>query len=310
MTPKTLAAIYPEKVAFSVSIILKGLSKLFAPLIYIANSISNGLLKCFGINVSYEDKEALSGDEFRTVVSESRSFVSTKHKSMFLAILDIEKVTVDDIMIPRGEIIGIDISEPWEEILEQLETGQHTRLAVFDGDIEHLKGLVHIRYILNLMAEDKLSLENILNLVEMPYFVLEGTGLFQQLVQFQNERKRSCFVVVEYGDIQGLVTLEDILEEIVGEFTTDLAAMSKNIIQKDADTYLIDASASIRELNKILGWFLPLSGPKTLNGLITELLGFIPPPKCCLKLNGYPCEILQVKDNMVKTVKIQLIPVK
>lgn len=305
MTPKTLAAIYPEKIALSVSFLLKILSKLFAPLISFTNIISNGVLKLFGIKVNYQDVDhKLSGEELRTVVNESGSFNSNKHKSMFLSLLDLEKVAVEIIMVPRGEIVGIDISEPWDDLLEKLQTAQHTRLAVFDGEIERLKGLIHIRSILNLMAEEKLSLENMLELIEEPYFILEGTGLYEQLIRFQNEKKRSCFVIDEYGDLQGLVTLEDILEEIVGEFTTDVASMSKNIIKESDSIYLIDGGATIRELNKVLGWQLTLDGPKTINGFITELLGFIPPPQSCLKLNGFVCEILQVKDNAIKTLRL------
>lgn len=309
MTPKTLAAIYPEKIALAVALPLAILSKLLSPIISLTNSFSNGLLKLFGFPVSYQEKEGLSGEELRTVVSESSSFYSAKQKSMFLGLLDLDKVTVDDIMIPRGDIVGLDISQPWDELLEQLETAQHTRLPVFEGQIEHVKGVIHIRSILKLMAEEKLESENIMAVVEQPYFILEGTGLYQQLIQFQRQKKRSGFVVDEYGELQGLVTLEDILEEVVGEFTTDMAAISKDVTKADESTLLIDASITIRELNKYLDWQLPLDGPKTLNGLITEQLGFIPPSKCCIKLNGYPCEILQVKDNMIKTVKVQLISV-
>lgn len=309
MTPKTLAAIYPEKVAFAVSMLLRILSIGLFPLITLSSALSNGLLRLFGVNTSYQSEESLTGEELRTVVKESGSFSSSRYKSMFLALLDLESVTVEDIMIPKGEIIGIDLTESWTSLLYRLETAQHTRLPVYEGDIEHVKGMIHIRNILNLMAEEKLSIDNIHEVIEKPYFVLEDTGLYQQLIQFQQEKRRSGFVVDEYGNMKGLVTLEDILEEIVGEFTTDVASLSKNVIQEDDQTFLIDATISIRELNKILSWALPLHGPKTLNGLITELLGFIPPAKCCLKLNSYPCEILQVKDNMIKTVRITLKPI-
>ena len=306
MMPKTLAAIYPEKVAFAVSLLLTLLSRILSPFISFTNFISNGLLKVFGFHIRTQGQEVLSGEELRTVVNESGSFSSAQQKAMFLGLLDLDKVTVDDIMVPRGEVIGLDLTLPWEELLERLETAQHTRLPVFDGELEHVKGVIHIRSILNLLVDEKFSKEHLLELLEKPYFVLEGIGLYQQLIQFQREKRRIAFVVDEYGDIQGLVTLEDILEEIVGEFTTDIASLSREITWVDASTVLIDAGISIRELNKALQWSLPIDGPKTLNGWITEMLAFIPPSNFCIKLNGLPCEILQVKDNVVKTVKVKL----
>lgn len=306
MTPKTLAAIYPEKVAFPVSLLLTVLSKILSPLISFTNGLSNTLLNLFGVNTNQEDKESLSNEELKTIVNESNTFSSSKQKNMLLSLLDLEKTTVNDIMVPNSEIIGIDISDPWDEVIEQLETAQHTRLAVFDGELDNLKGLIHIRNILNLMAEDKLSIDNLLANVEAPYFVIEGTGLYQQLVKFQQEKRRSGYIIDEYGDIQGLITLEDILEEIVGEFTTDIAALNKNIIKESHNSYIINASATIRELNKEFNWTLNIDGPKTLNGFITELLGIIPPAGCCLKINSHPCEILQVKDNAIKTVRISI----
>ncbi len=304
MTPKTLAAVYPEKVAMPTSFILQALSTLLSPIISFTSYLSNALLRLIGINVNHNQKEILSGEELKTVVSESGVFTSIKQKNVLLSLLDLEKVTVNDIMVPRSEVIGIDVSEPWAELLEQLETAQHTRLPVFDGELENLKGHIHLRNILNLMANQTLNIERLLAHVEAPYFIIENTGLYQQLTKFQNDKKRSGFIIDEYGDIQGLITLEDILEEIVGEFTTDMASLSKNITKENSHYYRIDGSATVRELNKDLAWSLTLEGPKTLNGLITEHLGFIPPPECCLKINGYPCEILQVKDNAVKTVRI------
>lgn len=306
MTPKTLAALYPEKVAFPVSLLLTVLSKLLSPLITFTNAISNRLLIIGGVNVNQKNKERLSGEELRTVVNESGAFASNKQKNMLLGLLDLEKTTVNDIMVPASEVIGIDLSDPWDEIIEQLETAQYTRLAVFENTLENLKGHIHIRSILNLMAENKLSFDNFILHIEEPYFVIEGTGLYQQLVKFQKAKKRSGYIIDEYGDIQGLITLEDILEEIIGEFTTDISTLNKNIIKENDTTYLINASATIRELNKVLNWGLSLKGPKTLNGLITEQLGFIPPAECCLKINEHACEILQVKDNTIKTVRLTL----
>lgn len=304
MTPKTLAALYPERVAFPTSFLLHVLLKLFSPVITLTSFMANALLRTLGVKVDSDKKEIISGEELKTVVNESGVFSSRKQKNMLLSLLDLEKVTVNDIMVPRSEVIGLDIADPWDELLEQLETAQHTRLPVFNGDLENLKGHIHLRSILNLMANETLTLESLLENIEEPYFIIEGTPLYQQLAKFQKDKKRSGFIIDEYGDIQGLTTLEDILEEIVGEFTTDIASMSKNIIKQEDGYHLIDGSATIRELNKDLKWSLSLDGPKTLNGLITEYLGFIPPADCCLKINNTPCEILQIKDNAIKTVKI------
>ncbi len=304
MTPKTLAALYPERIAFAASFFLKGLLYIFSPIVKLLSQISNGLLKLFRVTVDVEKEDGLSGEELRTIVHEAGTLVSSKHKSMLLSILDLDKVTVDDIMVPRGDIVGIDLSDDWDDILNQLETAQHTRLALFDGSLEHAKGTIHMRSIVNLLAEDKLTKDSLRKFTEKPYTVLEGTGLYQQLLAFQSEKRRICFIVDEHGDLQGLVTLEDILEEIVGEFTTDMASLSKDIV-KDADgTYLVDAQISIRDLNRTLGWQLPTSGPKTLNGLITETLGFIPPAHCCLKLGAYYCEVIQVSESKIRIVKV------
>lgn len=307
MAPKTIAALYPQKVAFFVSLFLKGLLYVFSPIVWFLTVIANSVVRLFGIDPSSHKKEHLTHDELRTVVHESGSLVSSKHKSMLVSILDLENVTVEDIMVPRTEIVGIDLSDEWDAILERLETAQHTRLPLFEGDVEHVIGMIHIRSILNLLVDEKLDKAHLKALAEKPYFILEGTGLYQQLLHFQREKKRSCFVVDEYGDLQGLVTLEDILEEIVGEFTTDMASMIKEVSKEKEGVYLVDAGANIRELNRAMNWTLPLAGhSKTLNGLITETLGFIPPANSSLKLGGYAVEILQVKDNMVKTVRVSL----
>lgn len=307
MAPKTIAALYPQKVAFFVSLILKGLLTLFSPVVWVLNKMANALVRLFGVDPSNTDRVHLTQEELRTVVHESGNLVSSKHKSMLTSILDLKNITVDDIMVPRTEIVGIDLLDEWDAILERLETAQHTRLPLFEGGVEHVIGMIHIRSILNLLVEKKLDKKHLRELAETPYFVLEGTGLYEQLLHFQREKKRSCFIVDEYGDLQGLVTLEDILEEIVGEFTTDMAAMIKEVREEKGGSFVVDAGANIRELNRVMQWTLPTEGPsKTLNGLITETLGVIPPPNSSLKLADYVIEILQVKDNMVKTVRISL----
>lgn len=304
MTPKTLAALYPERIAFTASFLLKGLLLIFSPIVRFLSHISNGLLKLGGVRIDVEKEDGLSGEELRTLVHEAGTLVSSKHKSMLLSILDLDKVTVDDIMVPRNDIVGIDLSDDWDDILNHLETAQHTKLVLFDGNLEHAIGTIHMRSIVNLLAEDKLTKDSLKKFCEKPYTVLEGTGLYQQLLAFQSEKRRICFIVDDHGDLQGLVTLEDILEEIVGEFTTDIASLSKDIVKDSDGRYLVDAQVTIRDLNRTLEWQLATTGPKTLNGLITEQLGFIPPAHCCVKLANYCCEIIQVSEARIRLVRI------
>jgi Mg2+/Co2+ transporter CorB len=306
MAPKTFAALYPQKIAFAVSLPLQILLKLFSPLVKFTNVLANGLLRLFGIQQLDKQKEVLSGDELRTVLHETGSLIPDSHKKMLVSILDLEKATVEDIMVPRNEIIGIDLTQSWDEILEQLETAQHTRLPLYNESIENIQGIIHLRQILNLLVDKRLDQERLLEMADKAYFIAEGTPLSDQLLRFQKEKKRSGLVVDEYGDIQGLVTLEDILEEIVGEFTTDMASVSKEVTVLEEGVFLINGSASIRELNRAMGWNLPTIGPRTLSGLITEHLGHIPPADCSVKINGYFIEILKVSSNKVLAVKLRL----
>ena len=304
VTPKTLAALHPEKIAFPASWILKPLLRLLYPFVVIANTISNTLLRLMGVNPDSTDGDQLSQEELRTVVNEAGTLIPTRHKGMLLNILDLEHVTVDDIMIPRNEIVGIDIEEDIDDILDQLRTAQHTRLPVYKGDINNIIGMLHMRNVAKLINLEDINRAALLNETADPYFVPEVTPLHTQMVNFQKQKLRSAFVVDEYGDIMGLVTLEDILEEIVGDFTTDVDDISQDITPQKDGTYIIDGSASIRETNKSLHWNLPTKGPKTLNGLITEYLEEIPDSGVCLSIKQYRMEILQTRDNMVKTLKI------
>lgn len=304
VTPKTLAALYPQQFAFYTSLVLKGLQTLLYPFVALTTTIANGLLRLMGVRVNRKRKDTLSSEELRTIVHEAGSLISSDHKNMLVSILDLEKATVEDIMIPKNEIHGIDLNASWQDILEKLETAQHTRLPIYEGSIDQVQGMIHVRSILKLIIEERLEKEQLIDYAEECYYVPEGTALHVQLLQFKKNKKRSCLIVDEYGEIQGLVTLEDILEEIVGEFTTDMAAVSKDIVVREDGSFLIDASINIRALNRSLNWQLPLQGPRTLSGLIVEHLGFIPPAQSCVKINGYPVEILLVKDNIIKTVCI------
>lgn len=304
MTPKTLAAIYPQQVAFATSLPLKILQWIFAPLVQSISFISNGILRVFGISIDKIQKEALTGEELRSVVHEAGGLMPVEHKSMLISLLDLEQATVEDIMVPKSDIVGIDLEQPWLQLLEQLETAQHTRLPLYRGSIDNLVGMIHVRNVLNLALENKLDLDSLIRIADAPYFIPEATPLNIQILNFRKVKRRSCFVVDEYGDILGLVTMEDILEEIVGEFTTDIAALSRDITPQEDGSVIVDASLTLRHLNRMMSWNLPLIGPRTLSGLIIEYLGYIPPAESCLKIDNYRIEILKVSDNTIKGVKM------
>ncbi|OZG70649.1 magnesium/cobalt efflux protein [Hahella sp. CCB-MM4] len=306
VTPKTLAATYPEKIAFPASVALLPLLKLMYPFVWCVNLLSNSLLRMLGIKEYAEGTDHLSREELRTLVHESGTRIPKRHRQMLLSILDLEKVTVEDIMIPRSEVTGIDIEDDIDEIVDQLKAAQHTRLPVYRGDINNIIGILHLRNAAKFLAQNDANKAMLLQSCRDPYFIPEGTPLHTQLFNFQKEKRRIGVVVDEYGDVQGIATLEDILEEIVGEFTTDIAATSPDITPLDANRFLIDGSATVRTINKVLGWKLPTNGPKTLNGLILEVLEAIPEYPTCLKLHGYNVEIKQVKDNVVKAAIVGL----
>jgi Mg2+/Co2+ transporter CorB len=301
--PKTLAALHPERVAFPAAMIYYPLLKITYPLVWLTNVCANGVLFLFGVRSSHTELQALTREELRTVVHEAGSRISGRYRTMLLSILDLEKVTVDDVMVPHNEIVGIDLDDDDEKIEKIISDSQHTRLPVYRDNIDQVVGVLHLRMLANL-AKRELSKANLQQLLIEPYFVPEGTPLSTQLVQFQRRRERIALVVDEYGDIQGIVTLEDILEEIVGEFTTDPADDGDDVVSEGADSYLVDATANIRELNRSQEWDLPTDGPKTLNGLIVELLETIPAPGTQLEVNGYPIEIVETDDNRVRTVRV------
>ena len=303
ITPKTLAALRPEAVAYPVSLPLLLLQKVLYPLVALLSWISNGLLKLLGVDLANKGNDSLSTEELRSVVHESGSDMPMKRQSMLLGILDLERVTVDDIMIPRNEVAGIDLEDDLETIVAQLRTTPHTRLPVFRKDINQIEGIVHMRQIARLLSHDQLTRESLLEACNEPYFIPENTPLSTQLVNFQKQKRRIGIVVDEYGDVLGIVTLEDILEEIVGEFSNQDALRSPDIHPQDDGTLVIDGAAYLREINRALGWHLPCDGPKTINGLITEALEHIPDSGICLQINQYRLEILQAADNRVKSVR-------
>ncbi|WAD28184.1 HlyC/CorC family transporter [Pseudomonadaceae bacterium T75] len=303
ITPKTLAALRPEAIAYPVSLPLSLLQKVLYPLVAMLGWISNGMLRLIGVDPSKKGTDSLSTEELRSVVRESGSDLPMNRQSMLLGILDLERVTVDDIMIPRNEVAGIDLEDDLEVIVGQLRTTPHTRLPVFHKDINQIEGIVHMRQIARLLSHDQLTKESLLQACNEPYFVPENTPLSTQLLNFQKQKRRIGIVVDEYGDVLGIVTLEDILEEIVGEFSNQDALRSPDIHPQDDGTLVIDGAAYLREINRALGWQLPCDGPKTLNGLITEALEQIPDSGICLQIGLYRLEILQAADNRVKSVR-------
>ncbi len=303
ITPKTLAALRPEIIAYPVSLPLKMLQKVLYPLVAMLSWVSNGLLGLLGVDLSNKGNDSLSTEELRSVVRESGSDLPLNRQSMLLGILDLERVTVDDIMIPRNEVAGIDLNDDLEAIISQLRTTPHTRLPVFRNDINQIEGIVHMRQIARLLSHDQLTKESLLAACTEPYFVPENTPLSTQLLNFQKQKRRIGIVVDEYGDVRGVVTLEDILEEIVGEFSNQDTLRSPDIHPQEDGTLVIDGAAYIREVNRALDWHLPCDGPKTLNGLITEALEHIPDSGICLQIGNYRLEILQAADNRVKSVR-------
>ncbi len=304
VTPKTVAALHPEKIAYPASLIIKPLLKLFYPLVWILNYASSNILRLIGISESNQDNQLLNSDELRTVVHEAGGLIPKRHQQMLLGILDLEKVTVEDIMIPRNEVIGIDLDEHIDVITEQLSACQHTRVPIYRENIDNVVGIVHLRKLLPLFKHNEFTKDALKEYARELYFVPEGTSLNTQLLNFQRHKRRIGLVVNEYGDIQGLVTLEDILEEIVGEFTTNPDALSLDIYPQDDNSFLVDGSITVRELNRVMQWDLATDGPKTLNGLILDHLEAIPKSGTSLVLTNHPMEIVQMANNAVKMVRI------
>ncbi len=305
VTPKTLAALYPEKISFPSSIVLLPLMFVLYPFVYLINGICNGLLAIIRVNPRNNDGENLSREELRTVVHEAGTLIPKKHQDMLVGILDLEKVTAEDIMVPRSDIVAIDINNEWKDIQRKLVNAQHTRVLLYRDSIDDAVGFVHVRDALRLLSKDQFTKATLLRAVRDIYFTPESTPLHTLMYKFQAAKERIGLVVDEYGDIQGLVTLEDILEEIIGDFTTSfLPDHSKEANLQQDGSFLIDGSANIRELNKELDWNFPTEGPKTLNGLILEYLEDIPETNISLRIAGYPIELIEMKDNMVKTVRV------
>lgn len=302
--PKTLAALRPEPIAFASAYIYYPLLKALYPLVWLTNAMANGVLYLCGLRQTNSDRYSLSREELRTVVYEAGAMISRKYRQMLLSILDLEKVSVDDVMVPHNEIVGIDLDDSIDEIATIIRNSEHTRLPVYEDSVDNVLGVLHLRRLANIFTQLEFTKDDLRGLMEDPYFVPESTPLSTQLVQFQKGRRRFALVVDEYGDIQGLVTLEDILEEIVGEFTTDPGDDDNEIVKENDSSWLVHGAANVREMNRVMRVMLPTAGPKTLNGLILEFLETIPESGTCLKIENYPIEILETKDNRVQLARI------
>ncbi|HTP39588.1 MAG TPA: CNNM domain-containing protein [Steroidobacteraceae bacterium] len=311
LAPKIYAALHAERVALGSTYIYRALLWVTYPVLWVTNYVANGFLRLLGVTGQAHGAHALTAEELRSVVTEASPLLPPRHRQMLLSILDLERITVNDIMIPRHEIAAIDVSVPFDEIMDRLRQSPHTRLPVYDGELDHLIGILHMKRVAQELARGELTRERLIEVARArePYFVPEGTSLTTQLGAFQRDRRRQAFVVNEYGDIEGLVTLEDLLEEIVGEFTTDPATVAHRDAHRDAaGNWLVNASATIRALNRSLGWQLPIEGPRTLNGLLLEKLETIPEPGTALRIGRYEMEILQIADNSVRTVRVHVLP--
>lgn len=304
VTPKTLAALKPEKLAFSSAFVYTLIATPLYPFVWLVNLFSNALLRMVGVHPDKVTRHKLSPEELRAVVLEAEHFMPQAHSDMLLGILDLEQVSVEDIMIPRNEITGIDLNDDWNDIVHQITHSQRTRVPVFHDSIDNTVGVLHLRKVLNLFSRDELNMKTLKALISPAYFIPAGTSLTRQLLSFQDNRRRSGLVVDEYGSIQGLVTLEDILEEIVGQFTTDSPTRNLGIHKKDDNNYLIDGNTHIREINRALNWSLPTDGPKTLNGLILEHMEIIPQNGTSLMIESYAIEITRTTNSAVQTAKV------
>lgn len=303
ISPKIVASKKPEPIAYFAVIPLQWTIILFYPIVWLANAMSNGLLYLMGIKHQKKVLDILTMEELRTVVTESESLIPTRHQSMLTSILDLERITVNDIMIPRTDVVGIDLNESDAEILKKISTIQHTIVPIYKDNIDDIFGILHMRNLIACFTDNKFSKDQLLLASDKPYFVPEGTPLHTQLFNFQHNRNRMGLVVDEYGDILGLVTLADILEEIVGEFTTDMTSTSRIIPQQD-NSYIVDGGTNIRMLNQTMHWDLPTSHAKTISGAVIDYLEMIPTSHTCVLLHDYPIEILDVQDNMIKTCKV------
>ncbi len=305
ITPKIVGATFPEKIALPASLLIAPMMRIARPLVWFVNLFANGILSLLHINTKGGRDQRLSTEELRTIVLESGSFMPTKHRSILLNLFDLENISVDDVMIPRRRIEALDFDAPFDQILHQLETCYHNKLIVYQGDIDRVLGVLHVRKTLAALHNQELERETLRELLAEPYFVPTGTPVFQQLQYFQESRQRTALVVNEYGELEGLVTPEDIIEELIGEFTTSIPrGASSQGGWDDNGECIVTGGMPLRELNRWLQLALPTDGPKTLNGLILEMLEEIPEGDVCVRIGEVKLEVLRSDDQAIRTVKI------
>lgn len=304
VAPKTVAAVHPERIAFPASYVLTILLKVLYPLVWLVNTLANFVLKPFKVRTNVDVIERLNREELRTLVQEG-GMIPRDHQRMLVNILNLEQATVEDVMTPRQDIVGINLDDDWEDILIQLTQTVYTRLPVFRESIDQVEGLLHIRAVIAELAHGALTFDNLKRSVRKPYFIPEGTGLTQQLLEFQSRERQMGLVVDEYGDIQGLVTLDDILEEIVGEYTSDSRARTRYVRKLDDGNYLVNGIITIRALNRKTGWDLPEEEASTLNGLLLEELADIPAGNTSIRIGRHIMTIVEIKDNVISKVMVK-----
>lgn len=305
LAPKTLAALHPEQIAFPSAYLLRPLLWLIYPVVWIVNGIANGILKLIGIRVKDRPKEHVSQEELKAIIMEAGVLIPETHQDMLLAILDLEKITVEDVMIPRNRIEGVDLDADWADVTDRLTSSNHTRMPAYRGELDNVVGVIHARRVLNLLREDRLTRESLSEAILEPYFVPAGTSLTAQLLNFRETTHRVGLVVDEYGDLKGLVTVDEIVKEIVGDFTTRAIGRTE-YLQPEADgSYIVRGDTSLRELNRRLDWNLPIDNTRTLNGLLLEHLRDIPQPGTSVMIGEYLVEITRTRGTAIDIARIR-----
>jgi Mg2+/Co2+ transporter CorB len=306
LAPKTFAALHPERIAFPAAFVLRPMLWVIYPVVWVINGIANGLLRILGVHTGARRVEEVSPEELRAMIMEAGVLIPESHQDMLLGILDLEKITVDDVMVPRNRIVGVNLDAEWDEVVESVTANMYTRIPAYRGSLDNVVGIIHARRVLNLQHEGKLDRESLQSAIIEPYFIPSGTSLTTQLLNFKQVKRRLGLVVDEYGDIQGLVTLDEILEEIVGDFTTRALGRVADDVHAEPDgSYLVRGVMSLRDLNRRLHWNLPTTESRTMNGLILEYLEDIPEPGTSLVLNGYMIEIVRTRGAAVDVARIR-----